>query len=170
MEKDCYRCGKKKDVSFFPRERRNKDGLNGTCKECINVYNKSLGCTVETPKEKRCSKCEEVKGSSEFGINKWNKDGIERQCRACKFIPEREYRLQRLYGIDNDEYEAMNTRQNGRCAICGRGPKTKALSVDHCHTTGRVRGLLCWPCNRFLGHIKDDTESLSKMITYLRGC
>ena len=58
--------------------------------------------------------------------------------------------------------------QNGRCAICGR-PETEAggLAVDHCHATGKVRGLLCTLCNTALGKFRDRTDILRAAIRYL---
>lgn len=53
-------------------------------------------------------------------------------------------------GIDDAEYERLLEAQNGGCAICGNPPKTRRLHVDHNHRTGRVRGLLCFRCNRGL--------------------
>lgn len=53
-------------------------------------------------------------------------------------------------GVDDARYRAMLEAQGGGCAICGSKPRTRRLHVDHDHKTGRVRGLLCFPCNRLL--------------------
>lgn len=73
------------------------------------------------------------------------------------------------YGISYETYCEMLALQNGVCAICSDPPsgRTKRLSVDHCHNTGIVRGLLCNRCNRSLGLLKDDREVLKKAIKYL---
>lgn len=79
--------------------------------------------------------------------------------------------LKRNYGITLNEYNLLLQKQNYKCAICGsknpRGFSKKCLSVDHNHKTGKVRGLLCQPCNLFLGLIKDDKNILAKTIKYL---
>lgn len=68
---------------------------------------------------------------------------------------ERERSYQKLYGISVSDYERMLASQGGKCAICGRDKSGKkawrSFSIDHCHSTGRVRGLLCTPCNVHLG-------------------
>lgn len=53
-------------------------------------------------------------------------------------------------GVSDEEYERLLVEQEGCCAICGNPPKNRRLSVDHNHRTGRVRGLLCFRCNRAL--------------------
>lgn len=77
----------------------------------------------------------------------------------------------RKYGISIERYEQMLAEQNGACAICGspdNGDKpTDRFHVDHCHTTGIVRGLLCLSCNHGLGKFKDSVESLRSAIRYL---
>jgi hypothetical protein len=75
------------------------------------------------------------------------------------------------YGITLDEYEGMLARQGGHCAICpstlpGRSGR-KYLYVDHCHDTGRVRGLLCGNCNDGVGRFRDNPELLRAAIRYL---
>jgi len=78
-------------------------------------------------------------------------------------------RVRAMYGIEPDEYIAMYNAQNGRCAICGKKPTTKrGLHVDHCHTTGKVRGLLCHGCNVGLGSLGEDPDILSRAIDYLK--
>jgi len=77
--------------------------------------------------------------------------------------------LTRKYGITTDDYNQMVESQNNKCKICGtdepRG--TGGWKVDHCHTTGKVRGLLCNNCNVGLGYFKDNIESLQAAIQYL---
>jgi hypothetical protein len=76
--------------------------------------------------------------------------------------------LKRIYGITLGEYNSMSLAQGGACAICGKPERTRrALAVDHNHSTGKVRGLLCWPCNAALGLFMDDKDLLSTAISYL---
>lgn len=79
------------------------------------------------------------------------------------------YDLMRNYGITLDDYQQILGGQGGTCAICGEPPKkNRRMSVDHCHETGEVRGLLCDHCNRGLGHFRDQTILLQNAISYLR--
>lgn len=79
------------------------------------------------------------------------------------------------YGITLDDVIAMEIAQENLCAICGE-PETskgnnqliKSLSIDHCHETGKVRGLLCNNCNRAIGLLGDDVEVLLNAVEYLR--
>lgn len=144
---------------------------------------------------KTCRKCSLPKSYSSFCNNKAEKDGKNRQCRDCakeqtKLArtnhPERvkaqskryqkkhpnvvkSGRLKYRYGIDLVEYNRMFVSQNGCCKICGvhQSELKKSLSVDHCHTTSKVRGLLCYKCNHILGLAKDDTNILKAAINYL---
>ena len=76
--------------------------------------------------------------------------------------------LKKLYGITIEQFEALVQRQGGKCAICaGELDMGFRTHVDHCHTTGVVRGLLCSPCNTSLGCFKDSVEILRRAIDYL---
>lgn len=76
---------------------------------------------------------------------------------------QRDYRLKR-YGVGPLEYELMVERAGGACEACGaRGE----LHVDHCHTTRRGRGMLCPPCNKALGLVRDDPARLRALADYL---
>lgn len=97
---------------------------------------------------------------------------------ACEY--QKEYRkkyparvknatLRKMYGITLEEYNRMLTAQNNVCAICKSAPDKIALAVDHCHSTGKIRGLLCANCNKILGHAKDNVVILREAINYL-GC
>jgi hypothetical protein len=83
-----------------------------------------------------------------------------RAARYFKWIMER-------YGLSERDYDAMLTRQNGLCAICKDWMVEP--NVDHCHTTGKVRGLLCSSCNIGLGNFKDSQRLLAQAIVYLDG-
>lgn len=69
----------------------------------------------------------------------------------------------RKYGLTPEEVEAMERAQGGRCLICG---VEGDLFVDHCHKTGRVRGMLCPSCNTFLGRVEANPDILPRMAEY----
>ena len=77
--------------------------------------------------------------------------------------------LLRKYGIDVDDYDRMVESQNNKCKICGTDEPRGigGWKVDHCHSTGKVRGLLCNNCNLGLRYFKDNTKSLQAAIEYL---
>ena len=85
---------------------------------------------------------------------------------------DRERRDQALrvkYGIGLEQYEEMLAKQGGVCAICESPPRHQArpLNVDHCHKSGKVRGLLCTPCNAAIGGLRDSPELMRKAIEYV---
>lgn len=81
-------------------------------------------------------------------------------------MPKRKLRC----GLSLEEYEAKWTAQGSACAICGRQPKPgqRRYAVDHDHKSGRVRGILCWFCNRGLGYFMDRPWVLDVAAAYLR--
>ena len=103
----------------------------------------------------RCRECHKA-----YCKARWHsKSSIEKQ--AAKAIS---------YGLTIPEFMALYEKQNGKCAICSEAPSTKrGLHVDHCHTTGEVRGLLCHGCNVGIGALKDDAGLLRAAIAYLEG-
>src|ERR1700733_13994454 len=93
--KTCIKCNIEKKLEEFPREKRNKDGYMGTCKVCINAYNKSLGSKVSPPQRKRCNQCKVEKDIEEFGKSTWSQDGKDRTCKVCKYAYNRNNNLKR---------------------------------------------------------------------------
>jgi hypothetical protein len=75
---------------------------------------------------------------------------------------------QRRYGLTPEQVWAMEKAQNGCCAICAN--KVAQYHIDHCHTTGKVRGLLCVNCNRGLGAFRDNVQNMEKALEYLQAC
>lgn len=84
----------------------------------------------------------------------------------------RRRKLWNLYGLTVEAFNELVRKQEGKCRICERVPQGRndqdKLVVDHCHKTGRVRGLLCTQCNGAIGWLKDDPEILKRAYEYLR--
>lgn len=93
-------------------------------------------------------------------VERWRKKNPDRWKRL-----QLKSRLKREYGISLDFYDGMYVAQGGKCAICHQ---PNELHVDHDHATGKVRGLLCGPCNRALGQFKDDPTRLRRAAEYLQ--
>ena len=93
----------------------------------------------------------------------------------CADIALQDSYLLRNYNITKKEFDILFKKQKGLCAICftegfKMSPKQKLkLVVDHCHTTGKVRGLLCHNCNRALGLLKDNKNYFNNCLLYLEG-
>lgn len=92
----------------------------------------------------------------------------DRQARRLAKSGAHERRVQNVYGLKPGQYGEIYLYQNNKCAICQRATgATKALAVDHSHSTGLVRGLLCGPCNKILGQIRDDVATAQRIVAYL---
>ena len=126
---------------------------------------------------KKCHKCGETKPRSEFAKATRLPDGLQAACKKCKnayyknnYDKWRESDIKRRYGLSIEEYNKLKAEQNSCCFICGKSEKdnNRSLAIDHCHSTNKVRKLLCDTCNRVLGLIKEDAEVLSNMIHYLK--
>lgn len=82
----------------------------------------------------------------------------------------RDYSLKENFGITQEDYDRMLKEQDGKCAGCGTDTPTgrwTVFAVDHCHHTGKVRGLLCNECNRGMGLLGDSVERMQSLINYL---
>jgi hypothetical protein len=116
---------------------------------------------------KRCGKCRVLKPLDQFYYRSRAKSKLDYQCKACKNTYSRKTVLART-GMTPITYEEKVAAQGGVCAICKGACSTyKHLSVDHCHTTGKFRGLLCGNCNRGLGLFQDNATVLKNAIDYL---
>lgn len=134
-----------------------------------------------------CSVCKEEKSLSEFPMRKTHRPGKPvSQCTKCRVAYNKAYRqknkhrvleierkskLKVTYGITPEQYAEFLEKQNGKCAICFAkkpGGRTKMFFIDHCHTHGNVRGLLCMRCNTGLGLFLDNPKFLWNAISYLK--
>jgi hypothetical protein len=138
------------------------------------------------PLEYTCKRCGRV-GVQGDGFYSY----IKKRCKQClaeiqrayrKTRPkhywntvDRRYTIKKRYGLSIEDFERMITAQNYKCAICGEDPRDyiysdprkQKLHIDHCHTTGKVRALLCNGCNRALGLINENIEKAKSLVRYL---
>lgn len=112
---------------------------------------------------KTCRKCR--------GYNKKQYAPVEGERKNAKKQTTKEYRRARSlrinYNLTPEQFATLLEQQDGACAICNKVPHS-TLHVDHCHTTGKVRGLLCSTCNTGLGMLGDSADSLEKALQYLK--
>lgn len=127
---------------------------------------------------KECTKCGQIKSLDDFWTDRTKPSGKHSRCVDCskkarkaKYCPERnrDRGLKYKYGIDLETFSTMLDSQEGLCEICGDPTRSsKRLCVDHCHTTGEVRGLLCSSCNKALGLLDETPEFAKGLIKYIR--
>jgi hypothetical protein len=144
-----------KHLQEFCRDKREPDGLFRTCRVC-----------VKDDREKWVqNNIDKVRSENLIASKKYSENHPDRLADAqmrCK------------YGIGLVEYAAILEKQGGGCAICGAPPSKRprsdraTLCIDHDHTSGEVRGLLCRGCNHGLGQFADNAEILEKAAAYLR--
>ena len=141
--------------------------------------------SVQGDKMHHCRVCNTDKPEEEFGTRRWKAKGgeqreaLENRCRSCerdrwskgKDGRWRESHYQRTYGISLEDYDRLMEEQHNSCGICGahQSEFERRFSVDHCHQTGDVRGLLCDGCNTGIGALMEDRDIMEAAIQYLHG-
>jgi hypothetical protein len=140
---------------------------------------------------KRCPKCKKIKNLKDDYNKSGNSNfGFASHCRACCVVLGKEnynpkarmayYKrrkrqilngtLKRKFGISLDEYEKLARQQKYKCKICSKNIRDngKRLAVDHCHSTGEIRSLLCNNCNVVVGFLDDDPNLAEKIGKYIQ--
>ncbi len=148
----------------------------------------SIHCITEDGELlKKCSTCSLYKRYHEFYKCKSQATGFTCSCKTCHNVYYKKRRsatqkrdnlksrwttIKRKYGVTKEQYYDLLAKQKGRCAICNRtdaghenGPDS--LRIDHCHLTGKIRGLLCHSCNIGIGNLKDNSLLLRAAADYL---
>ena len=115
---------------------------------------------------RRCVKCEEALPFARYVTKAGN---LVDTCQWCRSAAARKNNLRARYGLSEEQYLGLLRAQEGRCAICQRkaSEMKKPLVVDHCHTTGEIRGLICDSENTSLGKFEDDPARLRAAADYL---
>jgi hypothetical protein len=135
---------------------------------------------MTTLRAKTCSKCKTLKLAKEYSKGR-NKDGYHSYCKPCmkeyssKWWKDNgeDYHYLSSYGLTREQVSQMLNEQEHKCALCSVDLQMKqgfkdSAHVDHCHTTGTVRGILCGNCNTSLGKLGDSVESIQRVLDYLK--
>lgn len=172
--KYCSGCKTTKPINRFYKRRGRPCGYAAKCKDCRNQYHANY---IKTPKGQYSLKESSRKYWLKYG-KEYSKDPAKRAIKNAAVAKyhksekgiqkRRDHHLRSKYGITIAEYNAIFESQNKSCAICGYQGENKNFHLDHNHQTGKVRGILCNPCNGALGLMRDNIETLEKAIQYLR--
>src|SRR3954452_15210462 len=170
-------CRLRKPVTEFSRNAARPDGLQFYCKECYSLRaarayrqrqlrnGRAVRERVKVPRgHKYCRRCDSIKPFAEWRKNARQSDGLSGYCKACRQELARLRHLKKTFGLTPESLAALIDGQGGTCAICQGPPQ----HIDHDHATGKVRGVLCGPCNMGLGQFADDPKRLMLAATYLR--
>ena len=143
--KKCSKCKIEKELGEFNKRPDSRDGLNAACR----------GCTKQRYKDWYTKNSEKTR----LRVSTWQKANPQKM---------REMDLNAKYKITLEQYDQMHAEQNGCCAICNtHESKLKTLVVDHNHSTGQVRGLLCHYCNTSIGFLRDRPHLARAAAKYL---
>jgi len=180
----CHICGDENPENFY-RDKSRGSGFSSRCKKCNREYvrpikriKKEVKNPLSPDENLWCSQCKTFQRASDFYVNDWRATGRASRCKSCfrdnYYADRKRIKFQRIFkafGITETRYFEILEAQGGACAICRQPEKSirfKYLAVDHCHKTGKIRGLLCHRCNKSLGSLLDSIESLENAIEYLK--
>lgn len=144
-------------------------------RKCYQVARIEARAIKEQPDGKICSMCKVYKLRDNYFVMNHRWDRMYSCCKECfklrypsKDISKRR-RFSKYPSLTPLKYRILMKRQKNKCAICGIPFSESKDHIDHCHSSGVVRGLLCSPCNVAIGFMKDDPERLRSAAKYLEG-
>lgn len=138
MNKICTKCKIEQEENQFPLHARYRGGRTTWCRQCLRE--RTIQWYINNPEKRRASESRRNKRNPKVRQNS---------------------KFKQRYGISLENFNEISTKQNDRCLICDKHKsdnKLGKLFVDHCHKSGKVRGLICDNCNRGLGHFKDNAK------------
>jgi hypothetical protein len=178
----CQKCNQVQHLTAFRKHKQARLGIETTCKSCKEHMKEER--IVKSGTLRKCRTCgDEAKNVEQLELfvkdtkSKFGRYNICKKCHtssdSARYHNNSLEKRCKKFGITIDEYNNFVSIQNNSCAICkkhkddfsGRGNN---FHIDHCHTSGKVRGLLCSNCNTGLGQFKDDIKSLESAIQYLK--
>ena len=170
--KTCSRCG---GHGPFGPSKTSKSGLKSRCQKCLAAKQRDYAAKhPETWANWATANAKHLKAKD---AARYAADPEAEKVRVLAYRvlnPEKvkgwlERSNLKKYGITPAEKQALFDKQGGKCAVCGDPlkPGRTGMQIDHDHETGRVRGLLCHPCNMMLGDFRDSPSLLQAAIDYL---
>lgn len=165
--KKCKTCKEILTINNFYEDPKSRDKLFYSCKKCYNTYRKNNRDKNPLSEEQLEKKRE--KGRIYYSNNKERKSEYSKNNRKFNTRAYKNREFKSKYGISIDIYDNILENQGNSCAICKihKSLFNYWLVVDHCHTTGKVRGILCRNCNLAIGYFKDNIESIKNSIIYI---
>lgn len=179
VKRPCSRCKFIKSLDDFDVNPSGYLGHDSECSECKRrrgeLYRRSKG--IKAPRivsiltnssgeatHRECSRCKEMLSVKQFNKHKLAYLGVHPYCKECSSARH----LMGKYGMTPEDKSHMYLLQNNCCATCLEFVELVKIHVDHCHKTGKVRGLLCSACNKALGLLKDNPQRCMNMAAYLQ--
>lgn len=171
MNKECSKCKETKPILEFHGRSDRLNKKHAWCKSCKNAANREWKIkNLEHAKEYQQNyiKKNKEKITLQMRVNskKWYEKNKEKALKRCRGHELRKFWPELTLEQCLDRYNSMLIAQDYKCQICSKTPVRK-LNVDHCHTTGKVRGLLCGNCNRGLGLFFDNPDLMLSAIKYV---
>lgn len=152
----CSRCKIFKELkNFQPGVVKRK---SGRCKVCLHIERKER--YRKNPQPFKDARKRYVDKVGKAKVSEWNKNRYKGKPDVLK-----KYNLIR-YGLSLTRFKEMEHAQGNKCLIC---KEVKKLFVDHCHATGKIRGLLCGKCNSGIGMLGDNLQRVESAVRYLKG-
>lgn len=170
--RSCRTCNIKKSRNEYSQSR-------SICKECVNISDAKPNTRIG--ELHKCVVCSKRKLDSQFYKDKSKMIGLSSSCKHCTDGRARSFMAKhphlrkiynnrgnfRQYNLTTEKYYEMLTSQGGGCSVCGGNNGKRRLSVDHDHSTGKVRALLCHPCNAGIGFFKENVSVMRLAILYI---
>jgi hypothetical protein len=158
--KQCSVCNEEKALDEFPKRIAVANGLQGRCKACEKIYKAKLYLRNHAENKRK------HKANYQKNIERYRELSRQHYRRTAKVSNVK--RRCKKRGITVEQYEQMLIDQNHSCATCEKWLHEHERSIDHCHETNIVRGILCDNCNTAIGLMKDSIKICESIIAYLR--
>lgn len=172
----CSKCGEMKPADCFYRDKSRKRGRGYECRACSSArdkqrcearakeYDKITDALIVACYEKVCRRCKRLLPCRMFARSPHSPDYLQLCCRDC----DSKCKRKRKYGLTDEMLSSILSV--GTCQMPGCGKKLekrRSTHIDHCHTSGKVRGVLCQRCNTVLGHIEKNLHLIQSMLDYI---
>jgi hypothetical protein len=192
--KTCSRCKKAQPIACFSTDKSRRDGLSSWCLDCRRAQKATylarpgekerqaarvrawmaknrnqVAARARTYREKNATTIEarslEYRRANREAINARGRAWAKTEAGKKRRIG---HRLKTRYGLTPEQRDTLFARQGHACAICKTTESTRPWNVDHCHTTGRVRAILCERCNIVVGRVEEDAAVAQSIADYIR--